>query len=437
MRKLSEKSIEAPLAGHPSSTQKESILFSTSQLATSNCVSLVDVPAGDSQAGGFALRVLHVVDYLGTGGTEYATLKIIQGLSGADFEHQICTVRGFDNHLVRAHHLENKIYVAGRSRSGYQSSVSRFVKIARHVRPHIVHSRNWGAIEAIPAARLAGVPLVIHSEHGYEPEMLTGLPARQRVFRRAAYAMADAVFTVSEDLRSYHAKQAWISRERIRVLLNGVDAVRFAPRPLERLAMRQRLGIPVEGLVLGTVGRMVKIKKQEMLLRAAEVLLSRGVPVYVVLAGSGPERCDHEEIVASSPNLAGQVLFLGSAENVPEILNAMDVFVLPSLSEGMSNTLLEAMASGLPVVATRVGGNPEVIEEDRSGWLVQPGDLCDLIARLERLAADPDLRHRLGKAARDRAVSHFSLEEMIGRYRNLYVELARKRGILVGCRVSR
>jgi glycosyltransferase involved in cell wall biosynthesis len=108
----------------------------------------------------------------------------------------------------------------------------------------------------------------------------------------------------------------------------------------------------------------------------------------------------------------------------------MDVFVLPSLSEGMSNTLLEAMASSLPVVATRVGGNPELVEDERSGWLFEPGDVMALAAILERLARDSNLRHELGQAARRRAVQHFSLEGMIGSYRNLYLEFARKRGVL-------
>jgi sugar transferase (PEP-CTERM/EpsH1 system associated) len=437
VRDLLRNPSNAPLASRPTSALREPILFRTSQLATSNCVSLVNFPEAARPTGAFALRILHVVDRLGTGGTEYGILKIIEGLSDQGFEHQVCAVRGSDNHLVRAHHLENKVYVVGRSRFGYQSSVNGFVKIARRLRPHIVHSRNWGAIEAIPAARLAGVPLVIHSEHGYELEMLTGLPARQRLFRRAAYSMADVVFTVTQDLRHYHAKQAWVSKDRIRVLPNGVDTARFAPRPLDRAAIRQRLGIPVDALVLGTVGRLVKIKKQDMLLGAAEILLNRGVSVYVVLAGSGPELCELQKLVAASPNLAGRVLFLGFAENVPEILNAMDVFVLPSLDEGMSNTLLEAMASQLPIVATHVGGNPELIEENRSGWLVQPGNLCDLVTRLEILADDLDLRVAIGRAARERAVSYFSLKDMIDRYRSLYVELAGKRGILVGSQVPR
>lgn len=378
------------------------------------------------------LRVLHVIDRLGMGGTEYAMVRVIEGLNGGAFEHRICTVRGVDSAFEGAPHLQGEVYVAGRPKAGYQFLVGRFARIMRACRPHVVHSRNWGAIEAIPAARLAGVPLAIHSEHGYELDMLAGLPARRRLFRRAAYAMADAIFTVTEELRSYHARQAWMPAERIRVLHNGVDTVRFSPRPERRNDIRQRLGVPKDSFAVGTIGRMVKIKDQQTLLKAAEILATRGVPVYVLLGGSGPELASLEDFAASSPALAGRVAFLGGVANVPELLNAMDAFVLPSISEGMSNTVLEAMASGLPVVATRVGGNPELVEENRSGWLFKPGDVADLAAKLERLAADLDLSHGLGAAARERAVSRFGLDAMISRYRDLYLEMASRRGIPAG-----
>jgi len=328
------------------------------------------------------------------------------------------------------HGLEKKVSVAGRSNSGFQFLMFGLARIMRELRPHIVHSRNWGAIEAIPAARLARVPVAIHSEHGYELDMLAGLPGRRRIFRRAAYAAADFVFTVTEELRNYHARQAWLPAERIGVLRNGVDTVRFAPRPGEREEIRRRLCLAEKCIVVGTVGRMVSIKDHASLLQAAEILIGRGINIQLLLVGSGPELSRHREFVDASPRLSGRVTFVGSATDVPALLNAMDVFVLPSLREGMSNTLLEAMASGLPVVATRVGGNPELVEDERSGWLFRPGDVADLVARLERLALDSALCQVLGQAARRRAIQHFSLEEMIAAYRDMYLDLAGKRGIL-------
>jgi sugar transferase (PEP-CTERM/EpsH1 system associated) len=401
---------------------------------------LSKVPDGDSrgtpstpagrQSGEPRLRVLHVIDRMEVGGTEVGILKVIRGLGQECFEHRICTIRGYDENFARSEGFEGQLYVAGRLNSGFQFLFGRLVRIMRDFRPEIVHSRNWGAIEAMPAAYMSGVPVAIHSEHGYEVDMLEGLPKRRRILRRFAYAFADAVFTVTEELRTYHARQAWLPRQRIGVLQNGVDTSRFVQRPGEGEQTRQRLGLGDGSLIIGAVGRLVPIKDHVTLLRAAELLSSRGTPVRVLLAGSGPELAKLKEFVARSPRLAGRVVFAGAVSDVAALLNAMDVFVVPSLSEGMSNTLLEAMASSLPVVATRVGGNPELVEEERSGWLFQPGDVAALAAILERMGRDASLRQEFGEAARRRAVEHFSLEAMIGRYRNLYVELAKKRGVL-------
>jgi sugar transferase (PEP-CTERM/EpsH1 system associated) len=385
----------------------------------------------DDQGAEPRLRVLHVIDRLGVGGTEYGIAKVIQGLSGNCFEHRICALRGFDQDFVRAQGFEGKVCVAGGSSAGFQFLLGRLARIMRRFRPHIVHSRNWGAIEAIPAARLAGVPVAIHSEHGYEVDMLAGLPKRRRIIRRSVYAVADAVFTVTEELRAYHARQAWFSAERIRVLPNGVDTARFKRRSEEREEIRRRLGLSGDCMVLGSVGRMVPIKDHQTLLQAAENLGGRGIAVRLLLAGSGPELQRYQQFANGSAELSERVVFVGSTKEVPALLNALDIFVLPSLSEGMSNTLLEAMASSLPVVATNVGGNPELVEDGRSGWLFQPGDVSGLTAKLERLTKDPNLRQALGQAARNRAVEEFSLERMIDRYRELYLDLARERNLQV------
>lgn len=375
------------------------------------------------------LRVLHVIDRLGVGGTEHGLLKVIQGLEGSEFEHRVCAVRSVDELWARENHLEAQVDQIGEVSEGRQFLIGRLARLMRSFRPHIVHSRNWGAIEAIPAARLARIPVAIHSEHGYEVEMLAGLPMRRRLIRKAVYAMADAVFTVTEELRAYHARQAWTSASRIRVLPNGVDVSKFARRTDKRSQTREQLGLPAECFMVGTVGRAVKIKDHMTLLRAAELLAGGAARIHVLIGGSGPELTSLQEFANSSQKLAGRVTFSGSIADTSEILNALDVFVLPSLSEGMSNTLLEAMASGLPVVATRTGGNPELVEENCSGWLFKPGDFQDLASRLEQLSRDANLRREFGNSARARAVSQFSLQGMVARYRELYLSLAKQRRI--------
>jgi sugar transferase (PEP-CTERM/EpsH1 system associated) len=376
------------------------------------------------------LRVLHVFTHLGMGGTELGILRVVAGLSGKQFQHRLCTLRGFDPDFVGRNNLSDKVFVAGRADGKSQFPLFRLMAIMKCYEPHIVHSRNWGAIEAVPAARLAGVPVVIHSEHGYEVDMLRGLPVRRRLLRRALYPLADAVFTVTEELRQYHGRQAWVSADRIRVIYNGVDTERFSPCPETRVRMRKKLGLTADTFVIGTVGRMVPIKDQKTLLRAAELLIRRGTDVYVLLLGAGPERPLLENYVHASAELNGHVTLLGVSDSVPELLQSLDVFVLPSLCEGFSNTLLEAMACGLPTVATRVGGNPEIVGENHSAWLFSPGDVSGLAERLERFARSGKLGIELGAAARQRALAHFGRDHMMKQYRDLYFTLAQRRGLL-------
>jgi len=375
---------------------------------------------------GNRLRVLHVISYMGRGGAEMGILKLIVGL-GKGFEHRICTTRGFDANFVQSHFSENQMFAVGNPDLKLQFPLFRLARIMRQYRPHIVHTRNWGAIEAVAAAKLARVPVVIHSEHGYEVDMFAGLPMRRRLFRRVAYAMADAIFAVTRELRDFHARQAWIQPARMGVMYNGVDTQRFSPCRETRMAMRKELGLPENAFVVGAVGRLVPIKDHPTLLKAAALLSKNGIDVRVLLVGSGPER---ERLqILSTDTLEGRVCFAGDSGRVPELLNAMDVFVLPSLNEGMSNTLLEAMACGLPALATNVGGNPEIIENNVNGCLFAPGDAAWLADKLTLLSRDAALIHQLGTAARDHAIESFSLSRMLDRYRSFYLDLAARRRV--------
>jgi len=371
---------------------------------------------------------MHVFDRLDVGGTEKAVMKLVRGLEPELFEHYICTLRGA---VAATHEWATGVTVlhAGREGAVFQFNVPRLVKVMRTVRPAIVHSRNWGGIEAVVAARIARVPVAIHSEHGYELAMLSGLPVRRRVLRHFVYRIASAVAAVTDELRSYHAAQAWWSPEAITVLYNGVDLQEFSPQPEVRDAVRERLGIPGDALVVGSVGRMVPLKDFTTLLKAAEVLVAETPNLHVLLVGSGSELSRLQDYVANSRHLAGRVVFPGAVDQVADLLNAMDIFVLPTLMEGMSNTLLEALAVGLPVVATRVGGNPEVVADGVCGYLFPPQDVPELASQMRTLLRAPRLRTDFGRAARDRALRRFSLDRMLRRYRDLYIDLAVRRGV--------
>jgi sugar transferase (PEP-CTERM/EpsH1 system associated) len=376
------------------------------------------------------LRVLHVLPRLGLGGTEHGVLKLLAGLGDEQFEHRICAVRGVDASFVDGMNVTVPTYSAAGAKAGFQFPLFRLMRIMKEFRPHVAHTRNFGALEAIGAARLARVPVVIHSEHGYELEILRGLPIRRRILCRALFPMADAVFAVTRELCLYHSRQSWLPADVFRVIHNGVSTERFAPRHTHAAEIRNQLGIPADRFVIGSVGRLVPIKDHLTLLRAVEVLLRRRKDAHVLLVGDGPERAKLQEYAAASPELNGHVTFCGASDRIPELMNAMQVFVLPSICEGMSNTVLEAMASGLPLVVTQAGGNPELVVDGSVGFLFPPSDVQALVKHLAMLAENPDLRRSFGEATRLRAVEQFSLERMIRSYRDLYFELAAKRNAL-------
>jgi len=380
-------------------------------------------PKRRASKAGFPIRIMHVLDRLDIGGTEKGIAKLIEGLEPDLFTHSVCTLRG-SAPGARSWMLGADITDAGRAAAGFQFNLPRLTRIMRTLRPTIVHSRNWGGIEAAFAAHCVGVPIVVHSEHGYQMDMAGGLPLRQRLLRHAAYRCTNAIFTVSNELRDYHADQAWWNASGIGVLHNGVDGDKFCPSRQASKQVRMQLGISPEALIIGYVGRLIALKDVRTLLLAAAKLVPDIPEIHLLVVGSGPELDPLRSHVANSAVLKDCVHFTGARDDVADLLKAMDIFVLPSLMEGMSNTILEAMATGLPVIATNVGGNPEILADSQCGCLFQPGDVIGLAEILSALLRDREMRHRLGRAALELTHKEFSLEAMLARYRQLYCGLA-------------
>lgn len=369
------------------------------------------------------LRILHVVYCMRTGGTEMALRRLATVLDPWKFENIISTVAPLDE----AEPIPGVRFISLQRGPRPGFLVPQLVRLFRQERPDVVHSRNWGALEAVIAARLAGVSRVIHSEHGRDINTMHGDPWRRCIFRRVCYAIADEVFTVSNELREHYARQVRFSPDRIRVIPNGVDSARF--RPLQSPdSMRAKLGLAPDVLVLGTVGRLDPVKDQGTLLSAAERLLQAGMKLHVLLVGDGPERERLLTRVAGSESLRGHVTFAGEVANPEKWLQTMDIYVLPSLSEGMSNSLLEAMSTGLPCVATCVGSNPDLVEEGETGFLVPAANAVAMAQRIEALASNAALRRSFGDRARRKADLQFSLNAMVENYSRLYASNAKEQG---------
>jgi sugar transferase (PEP-CTERM/EpsH1 system associated) len=359
---------------------------------------------------------MHVVYALQPGGMEFGVLKLVNGLSPDRIANAVCSTNPAGD--MKALLQPNAALFELRRRAGNDPRLVRdLYRLFKRERPDIVHTHAWGTlVEGLLAARMAGVPVVVHGEHG-----TLQLRARQRWVQRRAWAAADQVLSVSSRLAERMAAETRFPLDRIRVIRNGVDLTRFGGR--NRAAARAALQLDAGTRVAVAVGRLVPVKDHSSLLEAAELMARQSRGFTLLLAGDGPLRSALTER-ANALGLSDFVRVLGHRADIEVVLNAADVFVQSSVSEGLSNTILEAMASALPVVATRVGGADEMVEQGVTGLLVEPSSAPALAAALGSLLFDAPRARTMGEAGRIRAESEFSLGGMMRRYEALYARLA-------------
>ncbi len=292
--------------------------------------------------------------------------------------------------------------------------------LARHFRRHrfdAVHTHNPPPFfTAVPAARLARVPAIVHTKHGaniYGPKALWA----SRLLCRATTAFV----AVSPGTAQVARRKERVDPSRLHTIENGIPLGDFGPNPEARAKIRNQLGIPLNATVVGSVGRLATEKNYGLFLRAMAPLV--GPNVHVLLVGEGADRPTIERAI--SPNMAPYVHLTGMRSDVPDLLAAMDVFTLTSKTEGLPLAIPEAMASGLGIVATRVGGIPDIVPEG-VGTLVDSEDEQGLTAAYGAFLADESRRRQAGSAARKLALERFSIESMADAYERLYA-LGRRR----------
>lgn len=366
------------------------------------------------------IRIMHFVDGLSRGGLENGLVNLIERLDPGRFEHVVCTIRHLGPNLDRLPQDRVRVMCLGKKATDSPLHVRALVRAIRAVRPDIVHGRNWGAVEAVIAGRWTRSCAVVHSEHGLETDANAQEPLRRRGFRRLAFELAHRVVSVSYQLRNLHARRTGFAADKIAVIHNGVDRRRFHPDPEVRIRVRQELGISPDELCIGSVGNLLPVKDHMTLLQGFDKVAKASEASRLVLFGEGTERSRLEAFTDAHPEWRKRVSFLGSSSRVAEMLNALDVYVLPSINEGICNSLLEAMATGLPVIATATGGNPEVIVDGESGLLFLAGDSEQLAEKLLELRAGKDLRVQLGQRALRRVTEHFSIDSMVRNYAQMY-----------------
>jgi glycosyltransferase involved in cell wall biosynthesis len=291
-------------------------------------------------------------------------------------------------------------------------------RLRRHIRDigaSVVHCHNYSAwlYSTLATWGLPGVRLV-HSEHS----RVLPLPRRRWLERQLA-RRTHAVVAVSADVARCLVRDIGVAPERVCLVANGIDLARFKPDPALRAGERARLGLPEAAIAFGILARLVPVKDHATLLQAFALAAQRLPQAHLVIAGDGPCR-PALELQARDLDLQDRIHFLGEVRDGERVLNALDVYMLSSVDEGMNLTLLEAMGTGLPAIATRVGGNPEVVQDGSTGLVVPPSQPQAMAEAMVRLAEDPVLRQRLARQARERVAAAFSQQVTLQAYVALY-----------------
>jgi sugar transferase (PEP-CTERM/EpsH1 system associated) len=375
--------------------------------------------------------VLHILYRFDTGGLENGVVNLINHLPPTAFRHVVVALTEIAPQFAARIRRDDVEMIALHKPAGHGFKLyPQLHRLFRQRRPAIVHTRNLAALECQVPAALAGVPVRIHGEHGRDVDDLDGTSVRYQWARRVYTPFVHQYVALSRDLAGYLERQVGVPPARISQVYNGVDLDRFQGQRGDRQAIP---GCPFTDpalFVVGTVGRMQIVKAQTLLarafVRALELQPSLRDRLRLVMVGEGPLRAESQALLDAAG--VGPLAWLpGERDDVPDVMRGLDCFVLPSLAEGISNTILEAMACGLPVLATAVGGNVELVDDGVTGALVSGADVDALAAGLVSMASDAARAAAMGLAGRVRVERHFSLRSMVGAYQGLYDKLLAER----------
>jgi glycosyltransferase involved in cell wall biosynthesis len=379
------------------------------------------------------VRVLRVIARLNMGGPAIHVSSLAAGLETRGYHTTLVAgslARGEDSmaflaerlgvSVVSVPEIQREISLLGDARS-----ILRIAAIIRSERPHILHTHTAKAGAVARAAALvagrARPPVVLHTFHGH---VLKGYfdPARTAFFRRVEQTLArtsDALVAVSPEVRDELVGLGVAPREKFAVIRLGIPLEERLHDPTAGMDFRRLYGIGNGAFVVGWVGRMTGVKDTSAVLEIVRAARERGVDAVACMVGDGPDR-ERLEQLAHELGIARACYFVGYQPEVAGFFKLFDAFLLPSVNEGTPVGAIEALASGTPVVATRVGGVPDVVRDGVDGFLFRPGDVDAAAAGLETLAADPPLRRRLGEAGRARVLERYSVARLVDDVDRLY-----------------
>jgi sugar transferase (PEP-CTERM/EpsH1 system associated) len=370
--------------------------------------------------------IAHVLFRLSTGGLENGLVNLINKLPNDKYRHVVICMTDYTDFRNRINNDAVQVYCLNKKPGQDLAVYVRLWRLLRHIKPDVLHTRNLSALEAQLPGLLAGVKCRIHGEHGRDIDDVDGTNWRYVMLRRLFRPLVQRYMPMSKDLEDWLIKQIKVPITKISQVYNGVDINRFNENDAKPLSL-----LPIEFrdpklLLIGTVGRLDPVKDQLTLVQSF-IHLVKTQPelshkVRLVIVGSGV-LMSSLQILTQDADIEHLVWFAGERHDVADIMQTLDLFVLPSINEGISNTILEAMASALPVIATKVGGNPELVIDGQTGYLVLKQDPIAMAAAFKHYLLQPELLKLHGQAGRSRVISTFSLNRMMADYMAIYDKL--------------
>lgn len=374
--------------------------------------------------------IAHVIQRLAIGGLENGMVNLINHMGHDRYRHAIVCLKDSTDYSQRIQRSDIQI-IELQQRYGKDLCVhARFLKAIRTLKPAIVHTRNLSSLEFQMIAALAGVRGRVHGEHGRDMYDLDGTNFKYNVLRKLMRIFVHRYVAVSRNLAEWLVNTVNVPRERVTQIYNGVDATRFCPGMSSGSGIGPTNFCSSDSFVVGTVGRMEVVKDQLTLVRAFLYMLRENQDLRrrlrLVVVGDGVLRSEALQILREAQ--AEQIAWLpGERDDIPEIMRGMDLFVLPSLREGISNTVLEAMATSLPVVATNVGGNSELVAQGVTGTLVPYSNPVAMARAIRNYLDDPAKGRAHGNAGRQRVLKFFSMDAMVKGYLHTYDAVLKRR----------
>ncbi len=379
--------------------------------------------------------IAHVVHSFDIGGMENGVVNLLNGLPPGLADHCVISLTRVNPAFAARVTLPGVRYLEMHKPPGQTARILPQVwRALRGLRPTVLHTRNVATLEVQIAGWAAGVPVRIHGEHGWDVSDLDGSNRRMLWLRRAMRRFVHHQIALSVATERYLVERVGVPRGKVTNICNGVDTDRFRPADDRRHARAAVLPAdwPADAFVVGAIGRIAAVKNLPMLVDAFAALRKRNAAfasrARLAIVGAGPEM-ERVRAHIARHSLDAVTWLPGSRDDVPACLKCLDLLCLPSLAEGISNTVLEAMASGVAIVATDVGGNRDLIVPSQTGELVGSGRTDDLARHVERYFNEPERLETHGRNARLRAVTEFSLEGMIAQYHRVYAEQLRRIGL--------